>query len=105
MCESPGGRAACRVRATRSPRSVYLTQTACSFPALLKTLERAALGYALALVIGTVIGLAVVRVPVLRAGVGSLLAGLQSLPSVVWVPFAVLFLSSAVRSSTRCTSW
>ena len=27
-----------------------------------------------------------------RAGVGSLLAGLQSLPSVVWVPFAVLFL-------------
>jgi NitT/TauT family transport system permease protein len=71
----------------------YLIRTGVLIPALLKTLERAAIGYALALFIGTVVGLAVVRVPVLRAGVGSLLAGLQSLPSVVWVPIAVLFLS------------
>ena len=71
----------------------YLTRTGVLVPALIKTLERAAIGYALALGIGTVIGLAVARIPVLRAGVGSLLAGLQSLPSVVWVPFAVLFLS------------
>ncbi len=72
---------------------VYLTQNGVLIPALVKTLERAALGYALALAVGTIIGLGVARVPVLRAGVGSLLAGLQSLPSVVWVPFAVLFLS------------
>jgi NitT/TauT family transport system permease protein len=72
---------------------VFLTQTGVLMPALLKTLERAAIGYALALGVGTLVGLAVARVPVLRAGVGSLLAGLQSLPSVVWVPFAVLFLS------------
>src|SRR6202030_2353056 len=71
----------------------YLLHTDVRAPALVQTLERAVIGYALALLLGTLIGLAVVRVPVLRAGVGSLLAGLQSLPSVVWVPFAVLFLS------------
>lgn len=70
----------------------YLIHIGVLIPALLQTLERAAVGYALALAMGTVIGLAVVRIPVLRAGVGSLLAGLQSLPSVVWVPFGVLFL-------------
>jgi NitT/TauT family transport system permease protein len=70
-----------------------LTESGVLIPALLKTLQRAAIGYALALVLGTVVGLAVARIPVLRAGVGSLLAGLQSLPSVVWVPIASLFLA------------
>jgi NitT/TauT family transport system permease protein len=70
----------------------YLIHINVLIPALLETLERAAIGYVLALLMGTVIGLAVVRIPVLRAGVGSLLAGLQSLPSVVWVPIGVLFL-------------
>ena len=70
-----------------------LTRQGVLIPALVKTVERAAIGYALALVLGTCIGLAVARVPVLRAGVGSLLAGLQSLPSVVWVPIASLFLA------------
>ena len=60
-------------------------------PALVNTLLRAATGYVLALLIGTVIGIAAARVPVLRAAVGSLLAGLQSLPSVVWVPIAAIF--------------
>jgi NitT/TauT family transport system permease protein len=61
-------------------------------PALVNTLARAATGYALALVVGTLIGAAAARIPVLRSAVGSLLAGLQSLPSVVWVPIAALFL-------------
>jgi len=60
-------------------------------PALVNTLGRAAIGYALALVVGTVIGVAAARIPLLRAAVGSLLAGLQSLPSVVWAPIAALF--------------
>jgi NitT/TauT family transport system permease protein len=62
------------------------------FPALISTLRRAAIGYMMALVIGTAIGLAVARIPLLRAAVGSLLTGLQTLPSVVWVPIAALFL-------------
>lgn len=60
-------------------------------PALLRTLSRAAIGYVLALAVGTAIGLAAARIPLLRAAVGSLLAGLQSLPSVVWAPIATIF--------------
>lgn len=54
------------------------------------TMQRAALGYTLALVIGTVVGLAVARVRVLRAAAGSLITGLQSMPSVAWFPLAIL---------------
>src|SRR4029077_8223552 len=43
----------------------YLIHIGVLVPALLQTLERAAIGYALALVMGSVIGLAVVRIPVL----------------------------------------
>jgi NitT/TauT family transport system permease protein len=54
------------------------------------TLERAVIGYALALVIGTVVGLLVARVPPLRAAVGSLITGLQTMPSAAWIPFAII---------------
>ncbi|MGH3251954.1 MAG: ABC transporter permease [Trebonia sp.] len=54
------------------------------------TLERAVIGYALALVIGTVVGLLVARVAPLRAAVGSLITGLQTMPSAAWIPFAII---------------
>jgi NitT/TauT family transport system permease protein len=54
------------------------------------TLLRAVLGYALAVVIGTVVGLLVARIPPLRAAVGSLITGLQTLPSAAWIPFAII---------------
>jgi NitT/TauT family transport system permease protein len=54
------------------------------------TLERAVIGYALALVIGGVIGLLVARIAPLRAAVGSLITGLQTLPSAAWLPFAII---------------
>ena len=54
------------------------------------TLGRAITGYLLAVVIGTAIGLAVARVRVLRTAVGSLLGGLQSMPSIAWFPLAIL---------------
>ncbi|HVT66550.1 MAG TPA: ABC transporter permease subunit, partial [Trebonia sp.] len=54
------------------------------------TLERAVIGYAVALVIGTVVGLLVARVPPLRAAAGSLITGLQTLPSAAWLPFAII---------------
>ena len=59
--------------------------------ALATTLERAAIGYSAALVIGSAIGVAVARVPVLRAAVGSLITGLQTMPSVAWFPLAIAF--------------
>jgi NitT/TauT family transport system permease protein len=54
------------------------------------TLLRAVLSYALGVVIGTVVGLLVARIPPLRAAVGSLLTGLQTLPSAAWIPFAII---------------
>jgi NitT/TauT family transport system permease protein len=54
------------------------------------TLRRAAVGYGIALVVGTLVGLTVARIRVLRAAVGSLITGLQSMPSVAWFPLAIL---------------
>ncbi|MFD8986124.1 ABC transporter permease [Streptomyces sp. NPDC059564] len=49
-------------------------------------------GFLLALAIGTPLGLLVARVAFVRAAIGPILQGLQSLPSVAWVPPAVLWL-------------
>lgn len=65
-------------------------QTGLLWHAIGDTLERAVIGYAVALVIGTVVGLLVARIPPLRAAVGSLITGLQTLPSAAWLPFAII---------------
>ncbi|MFF1869976.1 ABC transporter permease [Streptomyces sp. CB03911] len=49
-------------------------------------------GFVIAVVIGTPIGLLVAQVKPVRAAVGPILSGLQSLPSVAWVPAAVIWL-------------
>jgi NitT/TauT family transport system permease protein len=48
-------------------------------------------GYAIALAVGTPLGLLIARVQVVRVAIGSLIAALQSLPSVVWVPVAIIW--------------
>ena len=58
--------------------------------AIRNTLSRAVYGYALALVIGTTIGALVARNKVLRAAIGSMITGLQTMPSVAWFPAALL---------------
>jgi NitT/TauT family transport system permease protein len=57
---------------------------------ILITLRRAATGFFLAILIGTAIGAAVAAFRPLRAAIGSLITGLQTMPSVVWFPFAIL---------------
>ena len=54
------------------------------------TMRRAAVGFAMALVIGMVVGAAVSQVKVLRAAFGSFITGLQTMPSIAWFPLAVL---------------
>ena len=54
------------------------------------TMIRAVTGFALAVLIGTVIGAAVARFAPLRAAIGSLITGLQTMPSIMWFPFAIL---------------
>ncbi|TKV61624.1 ABC transporter permease [Nakamurella flava] len=62
-----------------------------AWQAIWTSLSRGLLGFAMAIVIGTVLGLLVARLKWLRASIGPLLTGLQSLPSVAWVPMAILF--------------
>jgi len=54
------------------------------------TLRSAVTGYFVALIIGSLVGLLVARIPPLRAAVGSIITGLQTMPSVAWAPFAIV---------------
>ncbi|TSB31486.1 ABC transporter permease [Streptomyces sp. NBC_01525] len=55
------------------------------------SLSRGALGFLASVVLGTVLGLIVARVKAVRAAIGPILSGLQSLPSVAWVPAAIIW--------------
>ncbi|GHE86451.1 ABC transporter permease [Streptomyces werraensis] len=56
------------------------------------SVSRGLLGFCLALLIATPLGLLLARVRLVRAAIGPILSGLQSLPSVAWVPPAVIWL-------------
>ncbi|GGT54024.1 ABC transporter permease [Streptomyces althioticus] len=56
------------------------------------SVSRGLLGFCLALIIATPLGLLLARVKLIRAAIGPVLSGLQSLPSVAWVPPAVIWL-------------
>jgi NitT/TauT family transport system permease protein len=60
------------------------------FSALGTTTRRAIEYYAAALVIGTIIAIALTRVKAVRTALSPLVTGLQSMPSVAWVPMAIL---------------
>lgn len=54
------------------------------------TMRRGVVGFAIALVLGSLLGIAVSQWKVLRAGVGSMITGLQTMPSIAWFPLAIL---------------
>ncbi len=56
------------------------------------SVSRGLFGFCLALLIATPLGLLLARVKLVRAAIGPILSGLQSLPSVAWVPPAVIWL-------------
>jgi len=55
------------------------------------TLRSAVIGYSAAVVIGSLVGALVSRIKPLRAAVGSIITGLQTMPSIAWFPFAIIF--------------
>jgi NitT/TauT family transport system permease protein len=55
------------------------------------SVHRAVIGFAISLLIAVPLGLAIANITVVRRGVGPLVSGLQSLPSVAWVPAAILW--------------
>jgi NitT/TauT family transport system permease protein len=54
------------------------------------TMRRALTGYAIAVVLGSALGLLVARAPIVRKAVGHAILGLQSMPSIAWFPLAIL---------------
>ncbi len=55
------------------------------------TMKRMLIGYSLAVVLGMILGLGVASNKFLEETVGGLLVSLQSLPSICWIPLAVLW--------------
>lgn len=60
--------------------------------ASLLSLQRLGIGYCISLVIGLVLGLLLGRSRLFEQTLGSLILGLQALPSVCWLPLAILWL-------------
>ena len=59
--------------------------------AVLTSVERGVLGFVIAVLIATPVGIVVARVRIVRASIGPLITGLQVLPSIAWVPAAILW--------------
>ena len=65
-------------------------QHAVLWQAIVITMHRAVLGFALSVLIGAVVGALVSRIKPLRAAVGSMITALQTMPSIAWFPFAII---------------
>lgn len=59
--------------------------------AVLASAKRIFLGYMLSIIIGIFVGLAIVRFKYLDENVSPLILGLQTLPSICWLPFSILW--------------
>ena len=86
-----------------SPSSVWQTFTGMladgsAAGVIWTSVSRGLIGFAASIVLGTVLGLLIFRFRWLRASIGPLLTGLQSLPSVSWVPMAVLWFGLTDRA-------
>lgn len=70
---------------------IRLFQRGLIFTAIGVSMQRIAIGYGISLLIGIPLGLLIGRVKLARETLGSLVVGLQALPSVCWLPLAILW--------------
>jgi NitT/TauT family transport system permease protein len=68
------------------------------FDSLEQTMRRLAVGFALAFIIGTLIGVACGTMRWVDETAGGLVLGMQSLPSITWLPLAVLWFGLTERA-------
>lgn len=66
-------------------------ESGATLTAVSNSLQRAIVGFAISVVLGTAIGLALTKFSLFRRGFGPLITGLQILPSVAWVPAAIIW--------------
>lgn len=70
-----------------------------SYPlAIAVSLRRLAIGYAISLSVGIPLGLLLGRVRLMQDTVGSVVLGLQALPSICWLPLALLWFGLSERA-------
>ncbi len=62
------------------------------------TMRRAVIGFALAVLIGGVVGAVVSRIRPLRAATGSIITALQTMPSIAWFPFAIILFGTSTAA-------
>ncbi|MCX6017070.1 MAG: ABC transporter permease [Chloroflexi bacterium] len=62
------------------------------------SLQRIAVGYGISVVLGVVLGVLIARVAILEDTLGALVIGLQALPSVCWLPLAILWMGLNERA-------
>ena len=79
-----------------SPQDVWVAMGALfsdgtAMKAVLTSVERGVFGFVIAVLIATPVGIVVARVRIVRASIGPLITGLQVLPSIAWVPAAILW--------------
>jgi len=72
------------------PELWHMLQTNTLWSAIGTTMRRAVTGFAIAVVLGSIVGLLVSTVKIARVAFGSLITGLQTMPSVAWFPLALV---------------
>jgi len=59
--------------------------------AVLASLKRIVIGYLVSIIIGLIVGIIIYKIKYLDENLGPLILGLQTLPSICWLPFAILW--------------
>lgn len=70
---------------------VYMASDGSLFYGIVTSMWRLTIGLAIAIGGGVVLGILMARIEVINQTVGSLVLGLQSIPSIAWVPLAILW--------------
>ena len=59
--------------------------------AIVASMKRIVVGYSISVAIGVILGLIIAKFKYLEENLGPLILGLQTLPSICWLPFAILW--------------
>jgi len=70
---------------------VYMASDGSLFYGIVTSMWRLTIGLTIAIGGGVVLGILMARIEVINQTVGSLVLGLQSIPSIAWVPLAILW--------------
>lgn len=70
---------------------IYLWEDQTLVTAICASLQRILVGYSLSACLGILIGVVVAKIPYLDRNFSSFILGMQTLPSICWLPFAILW--------------